>query len=50
MTVVRRLMGGSVSGAGRGVRSIELDGQLVPNHTAPLSDDRNAHNVRVRLG
>jgi cellobiose phosphorylase len=38
------------AGTGRGVRSIELDGQLVPNHTVPLSDDRQTHNVRVRLG
>jgi hypothetical protein len=35
---------------GRGVRSIELDGQLVPNHALPLSDDRKTHNVRVQLG
>ncbi len=38
------------AGTGRGVRSIELDGQLVPNHIVPLSDDGNTHKVRVQLG
>ena len=38
------------AGTGRGVRSVELDGQPVPNHALPLSDDRKTHNVRVRLG
>jgi cellobiose phosphorylase len=38
------------AGTGRGVRSIELDGQPVPNHVLPLSDDRKTHNVHVQLG
>ena len=38
------------AGTGRGVRSIELDGQRVPDHTLPLSDDRKTHHVRVQLG
>ena len=37
-------------GTGRSVRSIELDGQLVPNDALPLSDDGKIHNVRVQLG
>jgi cellobiose phosphorylase len=37
------------AGTGRGVRSIELDGQTVPNHIVPLSDD-GTHKVRVQLG
>jgi len=32
------------------VRSIELDGQRVPHHAVPLSDDRKTHKVRVQLG
>jgi len=35
---------------GRGVRSIELDGEELPNDTLPLRDDSKTHNVRVRLG
>jgi len=38
------------AGTGRGVRSIELDGQRVPKHAVPLSDDGQTHNVRVQLG
>jgi cellobiose phosphorylase len=38
------------AGAGRGVRSVELDGRPVPNHTVTLSDDGKTHNVRVQLG
>jgi cellobiose phosphorylase len=38
------------AGTGHGVRSIELDGQRVPNHAVPLSDDRKTHKVRVQLG
>ena len=37
-------------GTGRGVRSVELDGQRLPTDTVPLSDDGQAHNVRVQLG
>jgi hypothetical protein len=35
---------------GRGVRSVELDGQRLPNDTVPLSDDGKNHNVSVELG
>jgi cellobiose phosphorylase len=38
------------AGTGRGVRSIELDGQRVPNDAVPLSDDGQNHIVRVQLG
>ena len=38
------------AGTGRGVQSIELDGQQVPNHALPLSDDRMTHKVSVQLG
>ena len=38
------------AGTGHGVRSIEVDGQRVPNHAVPLSDDRKTHKVRVQLG
>ena len=38
------------AGTGRGVRSVELDGQRLPSDTVPLSDDGKTHNVRVQLG
>jgi cellobiose phosphorylase len=38
------------SGTGRGVRSVELDGQRLLNDTVPLSDDGITHNVHVELG
>ena len=38
------------AGTGRGVQSMELDGQRLQDHTLPLSDDRKAHHVRVELG
>ena len=38
------------AGTGRGVRSVELDGERLPNDTVPLSDDGKTHNVRVQLG
>lgn len=38
------------AGTGRGVRSVELDGQPLPNNTVPLSDDGKNHNVSVELG
>ena len=37
------------AGTGRGVRSVELDGQL-PDGVVPLGDDRKTHEVRVELG
>jgi Cellobiose phosphorylase len=38
------------AGTGRGVQSIELDGQRVLNHAVSLSDDGQTHKVRVQLG
>jgi cellobiose phosphorylase len=38
------------AGAGQGVRSVELDGQPLPDVTLPLSDDAKTHRVRVELG
>ena len=35
---------------GRGVRTVELDGQPLSDGTVPLSDDWKTHAVRVRLG
>ena len=36
-------------GNGRRVRSVELDGQLLPNGIVPLIDDSKTHEVRVNL-
>ena len=41
---------GAGYGTGRSVRSVELDGQRLPNDTVPLSDDGKNHNVSVELG
>jgi cellobiose phosphorylase len=38
------------AGAGRGVRSVLVDGQPVPGGVVPLRDDGRAHDVRVTLG
>jgi len=35
---------------GRGVRSVDLDEQRLPNVSVPLSDDAKTHRVRVELG
>jgi len=45
-----RIVVDNSAGTGRGVRSIELDGQPLPNRTVPLSDDGRTHSVRVQLG
>jgi cellobiose phosphorylase len=45
-----RIVVDNSAGTGRGVRSIVLDGQGLPNHTVPLSDDGQIHSVRVQLG
>ena len=45
-----RILVDNSAGTGRGVRSVELDGQRLPNDTVPLSDDGKTHNVRVQLG
>ena len=38
------------AGMGRGVKSVELDGQPLSDGNVPLGDDGKTHNVRVRLG
>jgi cellobiose phosphorylase len=38
------------AGAGRGVRSVLVDGQQVPGGVVPFRDDGRTHNVRVTLG
>jgi cellobiose phosphorylase len=38
------------AGTGRGVRSVELDGQRLPGNTVKLNDDSRAHEVCVKLG
>lgn len=38
------------SGAGRGVKKIEVDGITIENGIIPLSDDRLEHNINVKLG
>jgi cellobiose phosphorylase len=45
-----RIVVDNSAGSGRGVRSVELDGQRLPNDAVPLSDDARSHNVRVQLG
>jgi cellobiose phosphorylase len=45
-----RIVVDNSAGTGRGVRSIELDGQGLPNHTVPLSNDGKTHSVHVHLG
>jgi cellobiose phosphorylase len=44
-----RILVDNSTGTGRGVRSIELDGQL-QNDFVPLTDDSKIHDVRVQLG
>jgi len=45
-----RILVENSSGTGRGVRSVELDGHQLSNHTVPLVDDSKTHEVRVELG
>jgi cellobiose phosphorylase len=45
-----RILVDNSPGRGRGVRSVELDGKLLPDDTVPLSDDGKTHDVRVQLG
>jgi cellobiose phosphorylase len=45
-----RIVVDNSTGTGRGVRSVELDGQRVPNDVLPLTDDATTHHVVVRLG
>jgi len=45
-----RILVDNSAGTGRGVRSVELDGQRMPNDSLPLRDDAKHHDVVVRLG
>jgi len=45
-----RIMVDNSAGTGRGVRSVELDGQPLSDGTVLLSDDGKTHDVRVQLG
>jgi cellobiose phosphorylase len=45
-----RILVDNSAGTGRGVKSIELDGQRLPNDVLPLADDSKTHHARVRLG
>jgi cellobiose phosphorylase len=38
------------AGTGRGVRTVTLDGRLVPDGIVALRDDRGTHDVRIALG
>jgi cellobiose phosphorylase len=44
-----RILVDNSAGTGRGVQSIELDGQQLPNDFVPLTDDSGVHDVRVQL-
>jgi cellobiose phosphorylase len=37
------------AGVGRGVETVVLDGQRIPDGIVPLSDDQKTHDVRVQL-
>ena len=45
-----RILVDNSAGTGRGVRSVELDGQRLPNKIVTLTDDSITHHVRVELG
>ena len=45
-----RVLVDNSAGKGLGVRSVELDGQLLLDKTVPLADDGKKHTVRVQLG
>jgi cellobiose phosphorylase len=45
-----RILVDNSAGMGRGVKSVELDGQPMSDGNVPLDDDGKTHNVRVRLG
>ncbi len=45
-----RILVDNSAGTGRGVRSVELDGQRMPNDSLPLRDDAKHHDVVVQLG
>ena len=45
-----RIVVDNSAGKGRGVKSVELDGERVPNDELLLSDDAKTHHAVVRLG
>jgi cellobiose phosphorylase len=45
-----RILVDNSAGTGRGVRSVELDGQRLPDGIVPLTDDSKTHELRVSLG
>jgi cellobiose phosphorylase len=45
-----RILVDNSAGIGRGVRSVELDGQRLPDGVVALTDDSKTHEVRVSLG
>ena len=45
-----RILVDNSAGMGRGVKSVELDGQPLSDGNVPLGDDGKTHNVCVRLG
>jgi cellobiose phosphorylase len=45
-----RILVDNSAGHGSGVRSVELNGQSLPNGIVPLTDDSKTHEVRVSLG
>ncbi len=45
-----RILVDNSKGTGRGVRSIELDGERLSNDFVVLADDSKSHEVRVQLG
>jgi len=49
-SAIYRVLVDNSAGTGRGVCSVELDGQRLVNDTVVLSDDAKTHNVRVLLG
>ncbi len=45
-----RILVDNSAGHGRGIRSVEIDGQRLPDGIVPLTDDSKTHEVRVSLG
>ena len=49
-TATYRIRVENPAGAGRGLRSVLVDGQMVPGAVVPLRDDGREHDGRVTLG
>lgn len=45
-----RILVDNSAGSGRGIQSVELDGQPLPGGIIPLTDDSKNHEVQVTLG